>query len=463
MSTEIEPRLRAWLASNAPSEVPVELSARVAAIARTTPASRGARLLAAVGLVRREPVHRYRAAWTVLALVALLVALLAAFAFAGARPPQPRPHARVFAPTGSMATPRMDHTATLLQDGRVLVAGGQSGGESDPVATALATAELYDPATGTFSPTGPMTTPRLWHAAVRLDDGRALVVGGAGGDPSADLYDPATGRFSATGVPIGAFDGAQGVLLADGRVLFVGIGGPRVAMYDPRTGSFASFVVEDPGSGASAAVLADGTHVLVIRGATGDGEPRSRAWVLDATNGTEESVGTLRGLSVVPSRSAPTLDLLRQGASVVPLQSDRYLIVGGQGRSSGPWPIGAADIYQVGAATFEPTGSLATDRVDPTVTRLGDGMVLVTGGGTWDGESLLYPTKPYVPLTRATDSAELYDPTAGTFVPTGSMTTPRADHSATMLLDGSVLVTGGDLDGEVTGPHEVLASAELYH
>jgi hypothetical protein len=125
-----------------------------------------------------------------------------------------------------MAVGRDDHTATLLQDGRVLIAGGE--GESAP-----SSAEIYDPGTGTFTTTGSLITGRLLQAAVLLANGNVLIVGGTATGPglaSAELYSPATGMFTALGNMTQARSYPAAALLADGRVLITGGAG---ADYQP--------------------------------------------------------------------------------------------------------------------------------------------------------------------------------------------------------------------------------------
>jgi hypothetical protein len=143
-----------------------------------------------------------------------------------------------------MTVSRSYHSATLLGDGRVLVAGGFDGQQED-----LTSAEIYDPTSGTFALTGAMTNGRQYHTADLLSDGRVLVAGG-GGDyttrsflASAELYDPTSGTFTPTGTLTEARSNHASALLADGRVLVTGGYGAQAPLasaelYDPVSGTF---------------------------------------------------------------------------------------------------------------------------------------------------------------------------------------------------------------------------------
>jgi len=140
-------------------------------------------------------------------------------------------------PTGELGTARERHTATKLVSGKVLFAGGDSAGGP------LVSAELYDPATNAFAPTGPMQNARSGHSATLLADGRVLVAGG--GTAAAELYDPATGTFGPAGTLSSARTSTQAVLLASGRVMVAGgeLGFSAVGdveIFDPTTRSFST-------------------------------------------------------------------------------------------------------------------------------------------------------------------------------------------------------------------------------
>ena len=153
-----------------------------------------------------------------------------------------------FTPTGNMTTARLGHTATLLPDGKVLIAGGQSNIDY-PLAVSHS-AELYDPSTGAFAATGDMKKERLGHSATLLTDGRVLIAGGNGFIEanylisSAEIYNPLTATFTTTGNTNTARFGASAALLPNGRVLIAGghngDDGPilKIESYDPATGIF---------------------------------------------------------------------------------------------------------------------------------------------------------------------------------------------------------------------------------
>jgi hypothetical protein len=180
-------------------------------------------ILAAIAVMpqRRWPAGFGRRTTLVLvaaALLALVAGSLVAGGFLRQRP-APSP-AGAWTTTGGMLTARGGHTATLLDDGRVLVTGGFGIGD------ALASAELYEPASGNWTAAGDMAEAGLGRTATRLDDGRVLVVGGWGnsgdGTTLAELYDPAIGTWTATGRTITVHKAHTATLLADGRVLVAG-------------------------------------------------------------------------------------------------------------------------------------------------------------------------------------------------------------------------------------------------
>jgi hypothetical protein len=308
--------------------------------------------------------------------------------------------ANTFSLTGSLADARGSHTATLLADGRVLIAGGGPASWLNASSSYLASAELWDPETGTFSPTGSMTTARDGHTATALLDGRVLMVGGNDlgdhGVASAELYDPDTGTFTATGSMTTARGFHTATRLSDGRVLIVGgdpaawtFSGPYLAsaeIYDPAIGVF-----------------------------TGTG-------------------------SMAIGRELHAASLLSDG---------RVLITGGV-TYSGVVSLNAAELYDPTTGSFSPTGPMTDGRVFQTASMLPDGRVLIAGG--------LVNGRVYANNPTFLASAELYDPTTGTFGPIDPMADMRAYHTATVLADGRVLIIAGAVDDGVT----TLASAELY-
>lgn len=349
-----------------------------------------------------------------------------------------------FKVTGDLATSRRFHAATLLQDGRVLVTGG-----TDVHGTSLASAELYDATTRTFSASGIMAGARGCHTETLLKDGRILIAGGfdisgSGSLATAELFNPATGMFVATGDMRAARACLTATLLQDGRVLMIGgidRSGAVLAtaeLFDPTSGSFSSAGLLGTARVFHTATLLQDGRVLVAGGVdVASADLLNPA--IDALFSTElfdPATGRFSATGgMTATRFAHTATLLSTG---------RALIAGGSttGYFAGEESLASAEIFDPANGKFASTGSMTIARTGHTATLLNDGTVLIAGGDPDNIMNLVIGTVigdfP-VPLS----SAELFDPVSGTFTETGGMVAAHENHTSTLLNDGTVLVTGG--------------------
>lgn len=343
-----------------------------------------------------------------------------------------RPPASFTQITGTMTVPRSGHTATLLLNGKVLVTGGGNG-------AADASAEVYDPETQSFTPTGIMTEGRIGHRATLLGNsalanyGKVLILGST--DNTAELYDPGSGTFTATGHMNQARTSPTATLLKTGQVLVVG-GNPSVAdlraeLYDPVSGTFSYTSSTTMLRTGHTATLLDGGQVLVAGGGTATAE------LYDPTH---RSFTAIAG-AMTEAFSGHTATILEAAEDMQYGQKGYVLILGTDGY---------ADLYHPSTGMFEGVGSLrALFDVPPTSTHpfisnstaslRDDGTVVAAGG--------YFPVFAFCRGVRATgnssNGAGLFAPESDGFTGTGSLHTSRDTHTATVLRDGTVLVTGG--------------------
>jgi hypothetical protein len=344
---------------------------------------------------------------------------------------------------GSLATGRYDHTATLLGDGHVLVTGGNDSGS-------LGSAQLYDPATNGWSNAAPMKFARHGHAAVLLRSGKVLVAGGfaptadpvspaSGYTRTAEIYDPATNTWTkAANMSTGRFQPTMTVL-KDGRVLVAGGSGDvetpdgihaavpleSAELYDPDTNSWTDVPsMSVPRSLATATLLESG-EVLVAGGfdhATGElrsaelYDPSSNAW----------------------SATGPLADA-RDSATATALPNGEVLVAGGDG---GHGALASAERYEPGSGTWHAAANMAGARQTAAAALLKDGTVLVAGGED-------------ARLGDPLDTTERYNPDADTWTDAGAMTVARKQNTLTALNDGRALIVGGNLGGFAGGMADV--------
>jgi N-acetylneuraminic acid mutarotase len=351
---------------------------------------------------------RFHAILTLLSISLSVIVLVAMFAV-----PAYGQASGTWAATGSLNLPRIAHTATLLANGQVLVAGGE-----DSHSNRIASAELYNPATGKWTVTGSLATPRIDHTATLLANGEVLVAGGVGATYSAtaELYNPSTGQWKTTGsmtMPR-AFAGAA--LMRNGKVLVAGgsnldgTSNATAEIYDPSTGKWTATTAMPSGHNAPATLLLSG-EVLVSGGGGVLYNPSTAQWT--ATGPLYYSV---------------------TGGSAVLLPNADVLMYGNK------FSCYAAQFYNPSTNTWARTmGQCGNSISFGPLVLLGTGKVLLAGDAiTYSGH------------TSATARCALYDPSTNTWTPTGSLLQASL-RTATVLPNGKVLSVGGS-DAELYTP-----------
>lgn len=318
-------------------------------------------------------------------------------------------------PAGALVTPRFEHTATLLADGRVLLAGGFTSANL----SATNSAELYDPATNTWSATGSLHDARDAHGAVRLKDGRVLVVGGAsnGNVLTAEIYDPATGAWSYTSSPSSAHVAFDPVLLRDGKVLVAGGISTAVGeLYDPVTGTWSlTGSLVDARSSYKAVRLRNGK--VLITGGNFNLYQSSPSELYDPSTGKFTETGSLN-----MSRSSHIAVLLRSG---------EVLVAGGlRGNGGKIVVLRSSELYDPATGFWTKTGDLRVGRTSFTGNLLRNGRVWVVGGEDKNFDLL--------------GSIEEYNSESGLWITVSeALAEPRLEHTTTTLRNGNLLVAGG--------------------
>lgn len=333
------------------------------------------------------------------------------------------------APAGALKLARIGHSATLLDDGRVLVVGGRG---VDPLST-LADAELFDPKSGKWTAAAPATEGRTGHSATLLKDGRVLVCGGATHQgsafvalASAELFDPKRGQWRPLPPLAQARQGHAAVLLPDGRVLVAGgaqqgLGAlATTELFDPKTERWtAGPRLTTPRVAASGLLVSDAA--VFVAGRALDAQAKGSLALPSVERCTAEACAPLATLTEARQRHAAvaTLDggvLVLGGLTAAGMTNYVELVAAGLDGGAG---LDAVHLPQA--------------RAGHSATALKDGAVVVVGGET--------------PTTVDTASVLLKRRAGEAFCEAGRLAVPRKGHTATLLRDGSVLVVGGTTSG----------------
>ena len=316
-----------------------------------------------------------------------------------------------------MSAERAAHTATLLPDGQVLIAGGFR--EEGTQEIAIASAEIFDPATNTFTPTSDMNEPRNGHTATLLPNGKVLLAGGwnlEGRTATAELYEPQTATFEYVGSLMAPRQGFTATLLKNGNVLIAGGDSARntsqftAELYDPATKLFAPTGMLNHARMAHTATLLRDGKVLLVGGTSGNDEVLASAEVYDPEIGT-----------FTLTSDAHTV---RYKHTAVLLKDGNVLILGGSYAQDWTGKYSSAEIYSVKSHTFTKLPDMNRERfkLPDAAVLLANGNVLIAGGNR---------------------QIEIFDAQSQEFIPGGTLDDDYYYAVLTPLQNGRVLITGG--------------------
>ncbi len=361
--------------------------------------------------------------------------------------PSPIANAGSWARLASLATGRIDQTATVLRDGRVLIVGGSQEAEANQ----LATAEIFDPRTNAWSAAASMANPRARHTATLLADGRVLVAGGLGpGRGNSEIYDPRTDTWSPAGNLISPRANHQAVLLADGRVLVMGGRQPgrplsSAEIFDPGLRSWTSTGSLLAARDRPQAVRLPNGKVLVTGGVSVDTGGSLDASVLFGSPLATTEIYDPTTKVWIPG---PAMSVGRVGHAIAVLGNGDVFVVGG---TRDPAP---AEIRDSRSNAWASTTEIAP-RIAPVVGVLaGGGRIIVAGGLVEKYDPATVQSTGYTPVLL--DSVEVFDTTHGSWSSAPPMAVARWLATGSMLADGRFLVCGGG-NPLAAGNHDVEA------
>ncbi|MFO1470688.1 MAG: kelch repeat-containing protein [Turneriella sp.] len=331
-------------------------------------------------------------------------------------------------PAGNLNIGRMDHSATLLLDGRVLIIGGR-----DANSNLIPIAESYNVTSKTFTVIGPMITPRMGHSATLLSDGRVLIVGGVIdtwtgiGTSSAEIFEPTTNTFIAVGASNRVAVNHTANTLPNGKILISG-GGDNLApsnqtdIFDPSTNSFIPGPTMNSAHFYSATQFLAGGRLLISGGSAND-IVTAQSEIYDFTTNTWLVTGSL--------------NQGRMAHAAVSLANGNVLVTGGLYNST---VFSSTEIFDAATGVYKAGPNLSQARFYAQAVRGYDGRVYVMGGN-------------YAGITLT--SVEIFSEDGSTIVAGPNLIQPRNFYSATALPSGAILLVGG-----ISGSN-ALKSAEI--